>query len=387
VAAPAPIEPGPIEINTDIPQRPIVPPLEVPPLVQQEREWSQMDEIGRLGEVAANRRNAPVEDVPRWKAALATILRNLGHVNSRPLERGESAAARIIGNVAGSGIVGAAVPGIEGQARKDVNVAQAETDYQRAIEAQKQVIAIEGDMSRNDERLARIPGILAKPILERDKFEQKKDFDGWRQANGDRRADSYEDWLEWRKENGDRTTKTREDYLKWQQDIGERRLEQQKELGVAGIELRRESNDIRRESNNIRREGSAGTSTGVPPVVTSKASAAAQRLLDKERTFRARAASARTPEAAAEFNRIADEYRDDAANLGDVVEVQETPAVKVGGVVAMKGSRQVKMKPRTAQRAIMPAIKLSENEIRAKFPNDRGKADEAVRRAKIKGWL
>lgn len=373
-----PIE-SPIAINTTAPEeRPIVPLLEPPTKAPEPlRQWSAMDEIGRLGEVVKNRQAAPIEDVPRWKAALMGALASLGHVNSRPLAPGESAAARILGAAAGGGITGAAVPAIEGQRRKDVHVAQAEEDYQRAIENQQKVQGIERVDVLNREREARILGIKAKPILDREKFEQKKDFDEWRMANGDTRTDAYESWLDWRKANGDNALKTRQEYQEWLKDIGERRLEQQRELGTEGLAIRRESNEIRREAAGNR----AG---GAPPVATRRDSLAAQKLLNSARTLRTRAANPNLdPAAQAALHEQADALEADVQNqYPDAVE-QEV-AAPAPGLMGRAGTP----KPNLRMRGKAPAgVKLSEAEILSKFPNNPAKAAAAIKRARSRGLL
>lgn len=272
---PAPVvasPPPPIVMNRDIPQRAIVPPLEPTPqpFEQHPRQWTANDEIGRLGEVAANRRAAPLEDVPRWKSALMTILRNLGHVNDRPLAQGESALARIAGNVAGSGITGFAVPGIEGQARKDVNVAQAEQDYQRAIEAQKQVVGIETGQSMNRRREAEIPYLEGRPERDRERLES---IDTHRDESRILRREANESLNDYR----NRTLGQRQDanestqaYRTRMADLRERGLTEQERhnqaseaIGQGNVAARQEGLGLQKEGLGLRKEGLAIQQQGV----------------------------------------------------------------------------------------------------------------------------
>lgn len=371
------IEPQPIEMNTVTPEpRPIVPPFE-----QQPRKWGAMDEIGRLGEVAANRRSAPVEDVPRWKAALMGVLASLGHVNDRPLAQGESALARIAGAAAGGGAVGLALPGIEGQRRKDVHVAQAEQDYQRAIEAQKQVVGIETDQVMNRRREAEIPYIKGRADLERDKLES---LDTHRDESRDMRRDANESLNDYRNRVlGDRraANESLEAYRERITELRERGLTERERHNQATEALGAGNLGVRQESNAIRRE----SPTAAP---ARRDNAAAQRLLNSARSLRTRAANSRIdPSAAAALNEQADALEADAQNqYPDAVE--QEPVAAGQGLMGRAGTPKPNLRVRGASRAPQGARpKFAEAQIRAAAVAKGLDPEIAVERARIRKQL
>lgn len=375
-----PIE-SPIAINTTAPEeRPIVPLLEPPTKAPEPlRQWSAMDEIGRLGEVVKNRQAAPIEDVPRWKAALMGALASLGHVNSRPLAPGESAAARILGAAAGGGITGAAVPAIEGQRRKDVHVAQAEEEYQRAIENQKKVVGIETDQVMNRRREAEIPWLEARPGIEERKVES---IDTHRDESRDIKRQANESINDYRNRTlGQRqaANESTEAYRQRMVELRERGLTERERHNRVTEDLGAGNLGVRQESNRIRSEAPAAGS-----VPARRDGAAAQRLLNSARTLRTRAANPNLdPAAQAALHEQADALEADVQNqYPDVVE-QEV-AAPAPGLMGRAGTP----KPNLRMRGKAPAgVKLSEAEILSKFPNNPAKAAAAIKRARSRGLL
>jgi hypothetical protein len=285
--------------------------------------------------------------------------------------------------------MGAARPEMNAQIRRQGEIGANDANLQRQFGIAKTQTGLANDQSVIARRNAEIPYLEARPQLEADKLQAKRDYDSWRMKSGERKADTYDNFIKWRMENGDQRLASYQDYLDFQKQSGERRQTEVERHNRTNEDIGRSNVGVRSESNQIRRE--TGSSNGD----VTRDRAKAQSLINQARAYRARAASAKTDEAAAELNATAQQFEEDAATqYPDYVDVQETPAVRAGGVSVMGGSRQVRLNPRTSQgRATSGSAvslpKLDEAKIRAAAlsHNPPLDPDEAVKRARIRKQL
>lgn len=258
----------------------------------------------------------------------------------------------------GEGVLNAAAEGIEGIANPDSNAKerlmrrQAENNkiFTGEIGRRKVETDIEGDQTMNDLRRAQVEDLPLRREQAAQKIANKQEYDQWRMKSGDRKADTYENWLEWRKANGDNTLKTRQEYQEWQRDIGERRLTEQGRHNV-------ETEGIAR-ANVGARTGQAEVTNAVidQQVPALKAEQAAN-----EKTANDPKADAYT--------------RDQARKRAQVLRDQ------VGRV---ERGRKAAPTRATQGRSTAAPTPVNEADIRALFPNDPAKQEEALRRARAR---
>lgn len=180
-----------------------------------EREVSPTPLLTRLSDYGQQLRDQPAEKPSRLRGFFEGLRR---------------------GGIIG-GVSGAIDPGPFGEYQKRKRIAENDEAVKQEREAQ------EFEVNRDYKRAA-IPYMLARPDLERDKIAQKSAYDQWRMKSGDRKADTYDNWIKWKMENGDRTATSLEDYRKWQQDFGERRFEETKRHNVAGEDIARQNSEL-----------------------------------------------------------------------------------------------------------------------------------------------